>query len=195
MNKTRYTAHDTGLGNRAPLREPTVELTVDRDNFIVAVNQSWDEFACQNGAPQLSRGAVLGTNLLDSVSGKVSKNFTLALLELARGRDDEIQLEYRCDSPQVRRYMRLHVRAEKDGAVHFVHEHLYSEHFSQPVLFRTSEQRGRDTSIRCSLCNHVRHEGFWKLPDFVSKQIFLGQPVPVIYGVCPSCLDLLEEAR
>ncbi len=82
----------------------------------------------------------------------------------------------------------------KNGAVHFLHEHLYSEDFNQPVLFRTSAQRGRDTPIRCSLCNHVRHDGLWKLPEFVSVQIFLSQPVPVIYGICPSCLDLLEDA-
>ncbi len=194
MKNTRYTQDTADLGNRAPLRELTVELTVDRDNLIVAVNESWDKFAANNGAPQLAQGAVLGSNLLDAVSGKVSKSFTLALLELARNRDDEIQFEYRCDSPHLRRYMRLHVRGMVDGAVHFSHEHLYSEHFNKPVLFRTSAQRGRDSTIRCSVCNHVRHDGFWKRSDYVSEQVFNGQPVPVIYGICPSCMDILAEA-
>lgn len=194
MNETRRAATHFASGNRAPLPEDTVELTVNSANLIVSVNPAWDAFACNNGAPHLARGTALGSSLLDAVSGKASKNFTLALLDLARRRDDEIQFEYRCDSPQVRRYMRLHLRGLQDGSVHFRHEHLHSEAFEQPVLFRTAAQRARDTTIRCSLCNHVRHEGLWKLPEFVAAQIFSGQPVPVIYGICPSCQDGLEQA-
>ncbi|MGB8517793.1 MAG: hypothetical protein WCD45_07885 [Gallionella sp.] len=183
------------LGNAAPLPEGTVELSVDQNNFIVRVNDAWDRFACENNGAHLANNAMLGSNLLDSIAGKTSKNFTLALLELARRREHEICFDYRCDSPRLRRFMRAHLSSDSSGAVHFLHEHLYSETFPHLVVFQTAAQRGRDTTIRCSLCNHVRHDGLWKLPEYVSRQVFDGREVPVIYGVCPSCLYILDDAR
>ncbi|MBW8078844.1 MAG: hypothetical protein GJU76_12400 [Gallionella sp.] len=182
-------------GNTAPSHEETVELSVDQDDLIVRVNAAWDHFALDNDGAHLANNAVLGWNLLDSVSGKTSKSFMLALLELARRRDREVCFDYRCDSPRLRRFMRARLRSDSSGAVHFSHEHLYSEAFPHLVTFKTAAQRARDTAIRCSLCNHVRHDGLWKLPEFVSQQVFDGRTVSVTYGICPSCLDMLEEAR
>lgn len=181
--------------NTAPQPEETVELSVDQDNLIVRVNRAWNRFACDNDGAHLANDAVLGLNLLDFISGKASKNFTLALLELARRREREICFDYRCDSPRLRRFMRAHLSSDSEGAVHFFHRHLYSEIFPHRVVFQTAAQRARDTTIRCSLCNHVRHDGFWKLPEFVSQQVFKSQPVPVIYGICPGCADILEGMR
>lgn len=181
--------------NTASPPAETVELSVDQDNIIVRVNSAWDCFARDNDGGHLANNAVLGWDLLASISGKASKNFTLALLELARHREREICFDYRCDSPRLRRFMRAHLSADSNGTVHFSHRHLYSESFSRMVSFQTAAQRGRDTAIRCSLCNHVRHDGLWKLPEFVSQQVFAGREVPVIYGVCPGCMELLEGAR
>ena len=182
-------------GNAVSPLEGTVGLSVDQDNVIVRVNSAWDRFARDNDGAHLANNAVLGWNLLASISGKASKNFTLALLELARRREREVCFDYRCDSPRLRRFMRAHLSSDSNGMVHFSHEHLYSESFAGRVSFQTAAQRGRDTAIRCSLCNHVRHDGLWKLPEFVSQQVFGGREVPVIYGVCPSCFDSLEDAR
>ena len=179
-------------GNTAPSLEATVELSVDQHNVIVRVNAAWDSFAHANDGAALANNAVLGLSLLDSVSGKVSKNFTLAVLELARRGEREIVFDYRCDSPRVRRFMRAHVNADSSGAVHYSHEHLYSETFPHLVTFKTAAQRGRDTLMRCSICNHVRSDGLWRTPDFVSYE-FSGRVAPVIYGVCPSCEQMLKE--
>ena len=176
-------------GNAAPRQEASVELSVDQNNFIVSVNAAWDDFARDNNGAHLAEEAVLGANLLDAVSGRVSKNFTLAVLELARRREREVIFDYRCDSPSLRRFMRAHVRADSNGAVRYLHEHLYSEPYIRPVNFKTATQRGRDTLLRCSICNHVRESGLWRTPD--SRD---GEALSlVIYGVCPSCEQLLKE--
>lgn len=180
-------------GNTAPSLEATVELSVDLDNVIVRVNAAWDTFAHANDGAALANDAVLGLNLLDSISGKVSKNFTLTLLELARRREQEVVFDYRCDSPRVRRFMRAHLRSDSSGAVHYSHQHLYSETFPHLVTFKTATQRSRDTLMRCSICNHVRSDGLWRTPDFVSHELCEGQAAAVIYGVCPSCEQLLKE--
>lgn len=182
-------------GNDAPRPEGTVELSVDQNNVIVRVNSAWDCFACENDGAHLANDAVLGLSLLDFIAGKTSKNFTLTLLELARRREREICFDYRCDSPRLRRFMRAHLSSDSSGAVNFLHEHLYSETFPHLAVFQTAAQRGRDTTIRCSLCNHVRHDGLWKLPEFVGQQVFGGRAVTVIYGICPGCLDIVEDAR
>lgn len=185
--------HAAAQGNIAPRRENTVELSVDQDNVIVRVNEAWDTFAMDNDGAYLAGGSVLGTNLLDSISGKVSKSFTLALLVLARNREREVLFDYRCDAPRVRRFMRAQLKSDSSGNVHFIHEHLYSETFPHAVVFKTAEQRNRDTLIRCSICNHVRHDGLWVTPEFACRELFTGEAAPVIYGICPGCLELLKE--
>ncbi len=173
----------------APSPEPTMELSVDQDNLIVRVNAAWDTFARANDGVDLANDAVLGLNLLDSISGRVSKNFTLTVLELARRREREVVFDYRCDSPRVRRFMRAHVSADSSGAVHYCHEHLYSETFPHLVNFKTAAQRGRATLLRCSICNHVRDDGLWRTPDSRPAEVW----TEVIYGVCPSCEQMLKE--
>ncbi len=175
--------------NAQPRHEPTVELSVDQHNVIVRVNAAWDSFAHANDGAALANDAVLGLNLLDSISGRVSKNFTLAVLELARRGEREIVFDYRCDSPRVRRFMRAHVNADNNGVVHYSHEHLYSETFPHLVTFKTAKQRGRDTLMRCSICNHVRSDGLWRTPDSRPADAL----IEVIYGVCPSCEQMLGE--
>ena len=178
-------------GNVMPTCQSLVEMTVDKNNIIVAVNASWDEFALSNDAPQLADGSVIGWSLLDSVSGKVTKTFTQALLDLARSHEQKIMFDYRCDSPQVRRFMRMHISKGDADSVNFLHEHLSSEYFSHPAIYQSAAQRGRDTLVRCSICNHVRHDGIWSTPDYVSRTHFASHPVRVIYGICPSCQGLL----
>jgi len=175
--------------NAQPRQEATVELSVDQDNVIVRVNPAWDSFAHANDGAALANDAVLGLNLLDSISGKVSKNFTLAVLALARRGEREVVFDYRCDSPRVRRFMRAHVNADSSGAVHYLHEHLYSETFPHLVTFKTATQRGRNTLLRCSICNHVRQDGLWRTPE---SQV-VDALIEVIYGVCPSCEQMLKE--
>ena len=178
--------------NAAPRHEATVELSVDQHNVIVRVNAAWDVFAQDNDAVQLANDAVLGLNLLDSISGKVSRNFTLTMLALARRREQAVVFDYRCDSPRVRRFMRAHLHADSSGAVHYAHEHLYSETFPHLVNFKTATQRGRDSLLRCSICNHVRHAGLWRMPECVGKEFVA--PAEVIYGVCPSCEQILTTS-
>lgn len=177
------------IGNVAPRREAAVELSVDRDNVIVRVNAAWDEFAQDNDGAHLLQHSVLGSNLLDAISGRVSKNFTLAVLALARRREQEVIFDYRCDSPRLRRFMRAHVNSDSSGAVHYAHEHLYSQAFPHRVAFKTAAQRGRDTLMRCSICNHVRQTGLWRTPESCDTH----ESIEVTYGVCPSCEQMLKE--
>ncbi len=176
-------------GNVAPRREAAVELSVDRDNVIVRVNTAWDAFAQANDGAHLAQGAVLGSNLLDAISGRVSKNFALAVLALARRREQGVIFDYRCDSPRLRRFMRAQVSSDSSGAVHYSHEHLYSETLPHLVAFRTATQRGRDTLMRCSICNHVRQTGLWRTPESCDADT----SIEVTYGVCPSCEQMLKE--
>lgn len=176
-------------GNVAPRREAAVELSVDSDNVIMRVNAAWDEFAQDNDGAHLLHGSVLGLNLLDAISGRVSKNFTLAVLALARRRERDVVFDYRCDSPRLRRFMRAHVRSDSSGAVHYSHQNLYSETLPHRVVFKTAAERGRNTLLRCSICNDVRVAGLWRMPESIVDDA----PSAVIYGVCPSCEQLLKE--
>jgi len=165
-----------------------VDFWLDAQDQIVSVGRDWDRFAKENGAPELSGSAVIGRPLLEFVSGKVTRTFVQTLLQLARDRKQPIELDYRCDSPLKRRYSRMRVVCDAAGGVVFSHETLRTEARSRSVRVAAASQRGRHTSIRCSMCNQVKPDNAWLEPE---HHLQTGAPdtpqLWVIYGICDAC--------
>jgi len=171
-----------------------VDFWLDAQDQIVAVGSDWDRFAKENGAPELSGSAVIGKPLLEFVSGKVTRTFVQALLQLARDRKQPIELDYRCDSPLKRRYSRMRVVCDAAGGLVFSHETLRTEARARPVRVAAASQRGRHTSIRCSMCNQVKPANAWLEPEHYLQT---GAPETpqlwVIYGICDACASQLGQ--
>jgi|CXWL01.1.fsa_nt_gi hypothetical protein len=170
-----------------------VEYVLNEHDEIIQVGQGWDEFAHDNDAPELMGSNIIGRPLLDFVSGNVTRQFVLALLHVARANHRSIELDYRCDSPKERRYMRMRLeRLEREG-LRVIHDTLRTEPRGQAIYIYRAAQRSRDTPVRCSMCNLVMQKDRWIDPELVhSCTLADTTELLVIYGICPSCKVQLE---
>jgi hypothetical protein len=169
-----------------------VEFLLNAQDEIIAVGEHWDAFAIENGAAELCGNAVIGKPLLDFVSGNVTRRFVHQLLQTVRANQRDLALDYRCDAPLQRRYMRMSI-SQIDGNLHFLHSVLKIEDRKQPLNFIKAPQRTKETKIRCSICNLVRVGDEWMEPETLLQGDSSGEMM-VIYGVCQSCQQKLQSS-
>jgi hypothetical protein len=171
-----------------------VEFILNEQNDIVSVGGEWDHFALENNAPELVAANIIGRPVLDFVSGNVTRQFVLAILQLVRSGSRPIELEYRCDSPEVRRFMRMYVSLMKSGQVCFINSTLRVEARDQECFISKAVQRSKNTSIRCSMCNMVKSPKDWVEPEqLLASNAVAHSELLVVYGICESCSNNLHK--
>jgi len=165
-----------------------INFWLNAQDQIVSVGRDWERCANENGGHELTCSRIIGRPLLEFVSGKVTRTFVQSLLQLARDSVKPIELDYRCDSPLLRRYTRMRVVSDASGGVLFSHQTLRTEKRSCPVRIALASQRGHHTPIRCSMCNRVKLANAWLEPEHHLQSGAPDSPqLWVIYGICNAC--------
>lgn len=159
--------------------------TVDRDDIIVDVNDWWDIFANDNNALNLDKVTVLGKPLFHYVSGDVTRMFVVSVFNNVRVKHEQFTQKYRCDSPSLKRYMKMTVIPMGYDSLKIVNEVIAIEPKVYSVNIKAYESRVR----RCSMCNRINHEDKWEESDTLIKSgIFKADgEIYVIYTVCMDC--------
>lgn len=167
----------------------TVSLWVDGGNRILAVNDAWDGFAAGNDGSEVFRDRVIGTDLLVWIRGDETRMMLAALMQFVRLTGENVRREYRCDSPELRRYMRMTVHRERSGLVRFDHELLRTEPMQPAVRFAVPGAPDAKTVRRCSMCNRVELANAWWNGDEAAREGRLpaSNAGSVRYVICPLC--------
>ena len=171
-----------------------VEYRVDRRNVIISVGANWNTFAKENNAASLLGDGVVGIPLHSFVAGDATRMFIEALLRSARALGRPLVRPYRCDSPDCRRYMEMVLLPSPSGEVTLQHRVLREERFTRPIGFRLSESGGAGVLIRCSMCNRLKGAHDWVDAETIAASDGRGS-LPVIYGVCPACMESIRGKR
>ena len=172
-----------------------VNVAADR---IVEIDGPWGAFAARNGAPALTRAAVLSQSFLSFVAGAEMKQLTSMLL--ARVRSGEgVSLEFRCDSPGERCHLLFESFRVGDAAVHCATSLLRAEPRPAPAILGSSVARTDAILIVCSWCCRVRlDDSEWvEVEEAIARlELFEDPAVPRLsHGVCPVCAPLLRGPR
>lgn len=173
MNKTKD--HD----------EANVNYTLDSDDVIISINDAWDSFAETNNATQLSRSSVIGKPLFQYISGDATRMFVWSIFNNVRIRQEEYIKPYRCDSSELKRYMKMTITPLDKGRIEIANELIAVETKS----FLTNIKAYKSRIRRCSMCNRLNHKDTWKEPESLIKEGALNpdQEIYVIYTVCNDC--------
>lgn len=178
MNRTESTS--------AP---PPVTYCIDRDDRLVSVSREWDAFATENECRALPGTSVIGTLLWDHIHDPVTAELYREVLAHVRRTGRSAAFQFRCDSPELKRFMRMTIVPLEDEEVEFRSELVNAE--KRRVPFHVQAQFGAyPTLIRCSICNRVRSRGRWTdVVDAVQEGLVLNHDLPlmVAYGVCDEC--------
>lgn len=177
---------------------------VDRQRRITACGGAhWRRFAADNGGP-VDPVTVIGRDLFDFVAGeRVRACYTDLLERLDAGRLSVASYTYRCDSPSVRREMRMSITAlrESDATTGFLFQSVTLNERPRPPIGLFDFARGRarrpDAALPllglCSYCQKVRHpagsvegEGAWiEAEDYY--RLGGSTDVQISHGICEPC--------
>lgn len=173
----------------------TLSYWLDSNNIIVEVGGQWENFACENQAYELTARRVIGRNLLDFVSGDVTRMYVDTLIRSALLQRRPLVRNYRCDSPTVRRDMEMRLSVEDSGLLRWEHRLVQAQPFNRSLAFRAANPvNTRNFLVRCSICNRLKSAGGWQEAEAVPEISNTDSAeVSVIYGVCPSCMGDLQR--
>jgi PAS domain S-box-containing protein len=119
---------------------------VDHTGAIVAVNESWQQFALINGATPHGRTSV-GSNYFDICKKAIEEGDTLAaealngIISVAEGKKDFFIMEYPCHSPEKQRWFTLRaspIVGDKNSVV-LAHEDITDKMLAQIELMKSEE--------------------------------------------------------
>jgi hypothetical protein len=188
-------ASPTRAAGPAATSYPEIGLsyTLDVSNTIVAVGGCWDDFARNNDGEAILAAKIIGRKLDEFVSGDTTRMFVRTMIMSARTLQRPLQRPYRCDSPQLKRFMEMILQPGVAGAVEIMHRQLRCEPIPRPVRLLAAAPGTASTGTltkRCSLCNRVLTRGRWReIDDAVSAEhLAADSTVRVIFGVCGDCL-------
>lgn len=176
---------------------PRYRYTVDQQDVIKSVCPLWLAFARENGAPQLTREEVLGRSLWDFIAGAETRQLYQTLLERVRASNASTVVPFRCDSPTLRRYMRLELTPEPDGSVQF---DGVLERVEQTVPYNLLEQsypRSVQMLTLCSCCKRILMEncGWLEIGAVADRLDLLHKSIApkLRHSLCPDCLAIAHR--
>lgn len=166
-----------------------VRYELDRDDRIVSVNEAWNAFALANGGSGLTAPHVIGQALWSLIDDAPVAGVYRAVLARVRA-GHTIELPFRCDSPTLKRQMRLLMRRLPSGIVECISSTQKEVETAYNPLWDARQSRGRWMVLACAWCKRIRDGSGWRPPEEVALALTTpsAAEVPLVtHGICPSC--------
>lgn len=166
---------------------------IDREGRIGFVNDAWLAFAAENGW-HTSAAELLGSELMAFIVDAETRLIYNMLINRVREAGREASFNYRCDSPDWRRFMEMRITNIRElDQVEFRSRVLRLERREPVDLIDPScAARSREILTMCGWCKAVRVEHAWiEVEQAVERLgILANQVLPRIsHGICPDCRD------
>jgi hypothetical protein len=169
---------------------------IDAANVVCFVNPEWLEFALENEALQLVTPGVLGRPLSEFITGMETRYLYDMLVGKVRSSSRETCLPYRCDAPQMRRYMELAIRPSTGQGVEFC-SHIVREEEREPVaLLALTTARSDQLVTMCGWCKRISTPAWVEVEEAMKiLRPFDEDRMPQItHGICEDCYRQVHRA-
>jgi hypothetical protein len=183
--------------NLCKIAQKVLNYAIDEHDHLVKVDDGYYRFAEENGWEDAVNS--LGRSLWDYVAGEELKKVQRLLLRRIRDEAGDVELPFRCDSPDVRREMEIRIKAGAGGRAVLFSARVRSEEgrdLPQPLL-DPAAPRGNDTLAMCGWCDRFEVEGEWVEVEEAARRLglFERSELPTLdHRICPDCDGLLLAA-
>ncbi len=170
-----------------------VAYRIDESANLVWVGDTWTAFAHENGASQLAERSILGESLWHFIEGIETRHLYQLIFDKVRCDRSAIVLPFRCDSPDLRRFMELRIspHPESRGELQLTAFLLNSEPRDAVPLLDRDIARCRGMLAICSFCKRIEVDAVgWLEVEAAASQLELlsESAMPRLsHGVCPDC--------
>lgn len=178
------------------LNASEVIYEINHRNELVRLNSAWDQFATDNGSPELIRERVTHKPLLTFIHDAETRHIHEILLERVRAGRQIKALPFRCDSPELRRFMEMDIIAHENGHVLYRCRTLRTE-IREPIMSVSVLRRSGDGIMRvCSWCKKVGVDNAcWvEIEDAIRLMRLDSDALAprITHTICDSCMARLE---
>ena len=137
------------------MNEPTLVYSIDAEDSVASVSDSWLEFARNNRAPELTRDRVLGQTLWRFIAGQETRRLYEELFSRVRTFHKSIEIPFRCDSPDRFRFMHLILDSASQDSIRC--EGILIREQERPFfsILDRAFPRTNVTLPMCSLCKRI----------------------------------------
>ncbi len=180
-------------------RSPDVAYRIDADAKLVWVGGGWEAFALENEAPTIADRSILGESLWRFVNGVETRHVYEMMFEKIRRDRTAVIVPFRCDSPDMRRYMELRIglASSSGDELELVAVLLRTEPRPSAPLLEPRGSRSRELLGICSFCKRVEvMAADWvEVDEAVSRlELLAAANLPNLsHGVCPDCRSRVQE--
>ena len=159
---------------------------IDGEDKILDIFGPWKQFSDQNGGT-INSVDVCGKSIWEFISGDITRMWLEVVFQKARLLNQTIEKPYRCDSPNIKRYMKMRVVPEGNQAIRVENILISTESRSQPVhIMHFDNSEKKSYHLRCSMCGCIKSNSTWVEPDIMQMREFA-----VVYTICSYCKTLL----
>jgi hypothetical protein len=174
------------------LEAPCFDYGIDANDILVSLSDEWLEFARANGAGELTRERLIGRSLWQFVADDGTQKLYEAIFHRARRHCEEVTVPFRCDSPDLFRFMHLVISPNTGGDIELCGRMLREQ--KRPylsILDRMIEHTTEALPI-CSVCLRMEIQAEkWVEPEQAVARLELfdaPKPPELDYRVCPDCV-------
>lgn len=172
------------------MAELSIEYSIDDQNRLVSFNDNWNPFALENSSAHLVAENISGQSLFAYISGEELSQLWRYIIDGVRKRRTSVEFDFRCDSPDFKRFMRMRVWPHDDRVV-FTSTILRTKAASGLKIFDVNPPRSKLLILACSWCKSIKaSETTWLDPEIAVERMRLlehDHPPEISHGICPAC--------
>jgi len=176
------------------ISDTTCTYRIDDSDRIIDVSGYWLQFAAENlAAESCQPDRVLGRLIWEFIDGSETRHLYEIILKRVRQAHMPVTLPFRCDSPDMRRYLELTIVPIGNDAIEFYSRVLREEPRESVDLLKPDAQRSDEYIKMCSNCKKIeRGENRWVEVEtgIAELQLFESSNLPQItHGLCDDCYN------
>lgn len=167
---------------------------INHEDELIYANDDWYDFAKENEAGYLVADRMYGQSLWNFIIDPETINLYQTIFHKVRKNNTVLTLPFRCDSPELRRYMKLTI-AKMDSGIQLTGRVLKLEKRDKVLLFDAHAKRTNKTLRICAWCKKVEVEGNWHEVETVIERLKLFQKtkLPQLdHVMCNNCYKILN---
>lgn len=180
-----------------------VEYVIDRSDVVVAVGGGWDHAARVGEAGEL---VALGSRprLWDTMGDPQLQDLWRTIVSRVRSTGEALEVDFRCDAPDERRWFRMTVTPLADDGVHFRSTPTFTMERPEVMALgrHTERDHGLGAFVVCSWCAEGAADSgedpevaeWLPIEELLARHRLLEhQPAPTVsYGICPRCAEQMS---
>ena len=176
---------------------PTYSYVIDERDVLVSVDDAWLGFARENAAPELTRSFVTGRPIWDFIAGGETQDLYRRLFASVRGDELPRKVPFRCDSPNLYRFMELELVPAAASGIELRGVLLREQVRVYCPLLDRALPKSSYSFPACSLCNRIFAFGSWLETDEAVRRLGAfdtTRPPALEHTVCEACAGRAQSS-